>query len=42
MERGGDNRLTNPSLLDMTNYRIGPHRTTSDNIEPHRTTSAHI
>ena len=26
----------------MTNYRIGPHRTTSDHIGPHRTTSDHI
>ena len=26
----------------MTNYHIGPHRTTSDNIGQHRTTSGHI
>jgi len=26
----------------MTNYRIKPHRTTSDYIGPHRTTSDHI
>jgi len=26
----------------MTNYRIGPHRTTSDYIGPHRTTSDRI
>jgi len=25
------------STAGMTNYRIGPHRTTSDHIGPHRT-----
>jgi len=28
--------------LGMTNYRIGPHRITSDHIGLHRTTSDHV
>ena len=37
-----DVALISPSMVGMTNYHIGPHRTTSDNIGQHRTTSGHI